>query len=111
MFEVVDQFAGTSTLHATPAAALAAGRSLARGLAKTRGLGALVEEACSCDTVICGTILDDVGEAIDLEPLVWIDPSPGSVPMPLQYPTQQIVRLASQVRPEPWLGALMASHA
>jgi hypothetical protein len=111
MFQVVDQFAGTSSLHATRAAALAAGRSLARGLAELRGLGALVEEACSCDTLICGTVLDDAGEAIDLEPLVWIDPSPGPVPLPLENSTQRVVRMANQLPLEPWVGALTTSHA
>lgn len=82
MFEVVDDLAGTSSLHATRAEALAAGRSLAYRLADLRGLGAIVEEACSCDWLICGTVLDEVGEAIDLEPLVWIEPGP--VPLRLQ---------------------------
>jgi hypothetical protein len=84
MFEVVDHFLGGSSLHATRAEAMTAGRSLACRLAELRGLGAIVEEACCCDLLICGTILDETGEAIDLEPLVWIDPGPGSGPLHLE---------------------------
>ena len=80
MFEVVDHFTGTTSMHATRAEALAAGRLLARRLAEMRGLGAIVEEHNSCDVLICGTVLDDSGEAIDLEPLVWIDPAVASEP-------------------------------
>ena len=109
MFEVTDHFAGTRSVHATRAAALAAGRSLARELAERRGLGALVEEACSCDILICGTVLDDVGDPIDVEPLVRIDPSP--MPRPLKHSSQAIVPVVSQGRLVPWMGGLMVSHA
>lgn len=111
MFEVTDHFAGTSSVHATQAGALAAGRSLARELAERRGLGALLEEACSCDTLIYGTVLDDTGNTIDVEPLVWIDPSPSPPPLPLKHSSQPVVPVVSQVRLVPWTGGLMGSHA
>lgn len=74
MFEVVDHFGGIVSRHGTRAEALSAGRCLADRLAASRGLGPVVEEESSCDLLICGTVLDETGEAIDLEPLVWIDP-------------------------------------
>lgn len=76
MFEVVDHFGLTVSRHGTQTEALAVGRSLASMLAASRGLGPIVEEESSCDLLICGTVLDEAGEAIDLEPLVWIDPGP-----------------------------------
>ena len=76
MFEVVDHFGLTVSRHGTQTEALAVGRSLASMLAASRGLGPIVEEESSCDLLICGTVLDEAGEAIDLEPLVWIDPRP-----------------------------------
>ena len=85
MFEVVDHFGLTVSRHGTQTEALAVGRSLASMLAASRGLGPIVEEESSCDLLICGTILDEAGEAIDLEPLVWIDPGPLSDP-PRQSP-------------------------
>jgi len=80
MFEVVDHFGLTVSRHGTQTEALAVGRSLASMLAASRGLGPIVEEQSSCDLLICGTVLDEAGEAIDLEPLVWIDPRPLSDP-------------------------------
>lgn len=76
MFEVVDHFGLTVSRHGTQTEALAVGRSMARLLAAARGLGPIVEEESSCDLLICGTVLDENGTAIDLEPLVWIDPQP-----------------------------------
>lgn len=76
MFEVVDHFGLTVSRHGTQTEALAVGRSLASMLAASRGLGPIVEEESSCDLLICGTVLDEAGEAIDLEPLVWIYPGP-----------------------------------
>jgi hypothetical protein len=75
MFEVVDHLSGTTSSHPTQAQALAAGRLLARRLAQARGLGAVVEEPTVCDVLLCGTVLDETGEVIDLEPLVWIEPA------------------------------------
>jgi hypothetical protein len=95
MFEVVDHFTGTTSIHATRAEALAAGRLLARRLAEMRGLGAIVEEHNSCDVLICGTVLDDSGEAIDLEPLVWIDPAVASEPHGAGHRARLSVRGAS----------------
>ena len=76
MFEVVDHFGLTVSSHGTRTEALAVGSSLASLLAASRGLGPIIVEESSCDLLICGTVLDEAGEAIDLEPLVWIDPRP-----------------------------------
>jgi len=69
----------TSATYATRAAALAAGRFLARQLAAARALTGILEDPCDDGLLIYGTIQDETGKIIDVPLLVRVS-FPGADP-------------------------------
>jgi hypothetical protein len=72
MLQVLRHAMGTSATYATRAAALAAGRFLARQLAAARALTGILEDPCDDGLLIYGTIQDETGKIIDVPLLVWV---------------------------------------
>jgi hypothetical protein len=72
MLQVLSHAMGTTATYATRAAALAAGRFLARQLAAARALTGILEDPCDDGLLIYGTIQDETGKIIDVPLLVWV---------------------------------------
>jgi hypothetical protein len=72
MQQVLSHVMETSATYATRAAALAAGRFLARQLAAARVLTGILEDPCDDGLLIYGTRQDETGKIIDVPLLVRV---------------------------------------
>jgi hypothetical protein len=72
MLQVLNQVTGTVTTYATKAEALAAGRVLARELARAQAFRGILEDPCDDRLLIYGTVENEAGRIVEAPPLVQV---------------------------------------